>query len=601
MSAPATQLPIAGYRDSFRYLGRQLRGRAVPITVVVLAGIITAVAGLAGPWVIGGLVDELRADPSAAAVWRGAVIVVVAGIVLGLGTWIGRAVLARVTEPAVSRLREDVMSRALELDSGTVERTGTGDLVSRVADDSRKISESTEQILPLFLQSVFVVVISAIGLTALDWRLGLVGLVAVPMYYLTIAWYLPRGEPMYRAERAAFGRRAGRLLSSLTGRDTLRAYRKQQVELERIHSASTEARDLSIGVFRFLTSAMSRNNRAEAVVLSCIIIAGFALVWFDETTAGAVTTAALVYHRLFNPIGAIVGLFDEMLSAGASLTRMVGVIQASTAAVETAQSSGAACAARGSDAASGPNSGIALSSVEFTYPAAGDEDDAHEPVLHGVDLEVPPGTVIAVVGTTGSGKTTMAKIAAGILTPSTGSARFGERQLSDFAEPELRAHVCMVSQEVHTFVGTVRDNVALAKPEADAAEVEDALRAVGADFAFSLPEGLDTDIGDGGHRLSPLEDQLLALARVQLADPDLVVLDEATAEAGSSGARALETAAAKVLDGRAGLVVAHRLNQAHRADRILVMEHGRIVEQGTHDELVAAGSRYAELWEAWNV
>lgn len=597
MSAPATHLPVASYRASFRYLGAQLPGRAAPIAVVVLAGVITAVAGLAGPWVIGGLVDELRADPAADAVWRGALIVAVAGIILGLGTWIGRAALARVTEPAVSRLREDVMSRALELDLGTVERTGTGDLVSRVADDSRKISESTEQILPLFLQSVFVVVISGVGLAALDWRLGLVGLVAVPMYYLTIAWYLPRAEPIYRAERAAFGRRAGRLLSSLTGRDTLRAYRKQQVELDRIHSASTEARDLSIGVFKFLTSAISRNNRAEAVVLSCIIVAGFALVWFDETTAGAVTTAALVYHRLFNPIGAIVGLFDEMLSAGASLTRMVGVIQAA----DNPQSPAHGSAEQGRGAVTGADAALVLGSVEFTYPASGDEADAHEPVLHGVDLVVPSGSVIAVVGTTGSGKTTMAKIAAGILTPSAGTAHFAGRPLADFAEPELRAHVCMVSQEVHTFVGTVHDNVALAKPYADAIEVEDALRAVGADFAFSLPDGLDTEIGDSGHRLSPMEDQLLALARVQLADPDLVVLDEATAEAGSSGARALEAAAAKVLDGRAGLVIAHRLNQAQHADRVVVMEHGRIAEQGTHDELVSAGARYAELWEAWNL
>lgn len=592
---PATQaLPIASYGASFRYLGTLLRGRTALIAVVVAAGIVTAIAGLAGPWVIGRLVDELRADPSADAVWRGAAIVIVAGVVLAFGTWLGRAALARVTEPAVSRLREDVMGRALELDAGTIESAGTGDLVSRVADDSRKISESTEQILPLFLQSVFVVVISAIGLAALDWRLGLVGLVAVPMYYLTIAWYLPRGEPLYRAERAAFGRRAGRLLSSLSGRSTLRAYRKQHVELERVHSASTEARDLSIGVFRFLTSAMSRNNRAEAVVLSCIIVAGFALVWFDETTAGAVTTAALVYHRLFNPIGAIVGLFDEVLSAGASLTRMVGVIQ-------SAQSGRARGSAPDDASPARPEALLQLAAVGFTYPATGGETAAHRPVLHSVDLDIRRGETVAVVGATGSGKTTLAKIAAGILPPSTGRASLGGRELAEYSEAELRSHVCMVSQEVHTFVGTVSDNVALATPDADSAEVEAALRAVGADFAFTLPDALDTELGDGGHRLTPMEDQLIALARLHLASPDLVILDEATAEAGSSGARALELAAEKVLAGRSALVVAHRLNQAQHADRILVMDSGRIVEQGTHDELVASGGRYAELWRAWKM
>src|SRR5699024_8712447 len=216
------------------------------------------------------------------------------------------------------------------------------------------------QVLPLVVESLLVVIVSAAGLAAIDWRLGIVGLAALPMYWLTLRWYLPRSEPIYREERAAFGRRAGRLLGGLTGAATLRAYRAEAGELHRIDAASGQARDLSIDVFRFVTRAFGRNNRAEAVVLSLLLVAGFALVWFGESTAVAVTTAALVFHRLFNPIvalvwfgvasaravttsalvfhrlfypiGAFVVLFVQIQSAGVSLTRMVGVIDEAKAA-----------------------------------------------------------------------------------------------------------------------------------------------------------------------------------------------------------------------------------------------------------------------------
>ena len=619
----STTLPLSTKRRAFARLAPHLRGRSGWMIVLLVAGIANAAAGLVGPWAIGRLVDALPAGAGPEVVWTSAIAVALAGLVMALGTWIGAWALARVAMPTVAGLRTDVVGAALALDAQTVERTGTGDLVSRVADDSRKVSETSTQILPLVVESVLVVVVSAIGLAAVDWRLGLVGLVALPMYWLTLRWYLPRSAPLYQQERAAIGRRSGRLLGGLTGARTLRAHRAEHIELSRIDSASAEARDLSVGVFRFLTRAFSRNNRAEAVVLSLLLIAGFALVWFDETTPGAVTTAALVFHRLFNPIGALVGLFDQIQSAGASLTRMAGVIDAAGSRHDGAEAvdveagdaqdggprlhdgSEVVLGADGPVAGAGPPSaGLVLRDLWYSYD---DHSDDQNHVLRGVDLTIAPGEVVAVVGTTGAGKSTLAKIAAGLAAPSRGSAQLIEdwsavstgREITTLPEHRLRTHVAMIAQEVHTFVGTIRDNVAMPVPDASTASIERALRHVGADWAFDLPHGLDTVVGDGGVRISPLQEQTIALARLVVAGPDIAILDEATAEAGSTGAQLLEAAAAAALAGRGALVIAHRLSQAEAADRVLVMEHGAIVEDGTHAQLVAARGRYATLWQAW--
>jgi len=569
------KLPIATARESRAWLRAELRGRRGEVTGTLVAGVLAAAASIVPVYALGMLVDEVRDGAGARAVVPIAVVIVVAALVGGAAMGLSTYLIGRLGARMLADLRESTVATALRLPALVLDRAGRGDLLSRVGADIAAIGKAVSDVLPQVISALLLGVLSLAAMAGIDWRLGLAGAVAVPFYVVALRWYLPRSAPRYASERAAIAERSQLLVESMQGLRTVHAYRLEDRHLRDIDGASAKARDISVDVFTLFTRFVGRINRAEFFGLAAILVVGFLLVRDGAVTVGETSAAALLFHRLFNPVSMLLYTFDEVQNAGASLGRLVGVLR-----MAAEDRSGGRRPA---------DSALTLDDVSFSY-------DGVTPVLRNVSLRVEPGERVALVGSTGAGKTTAASIAAGILRPGSGQARVDGVDVRD-----LPAHtVAIVSQETHVFAGPLVEDLRLARPGADVADVEAALETVGAlGWARALPEGLETIVGDGGHDLTAAQAQQLALARLVLLDPAVAVLDEATAEAGSSGARALEESAAAATKGRTALIVAHRLTQAAAADRVIVLEHGSIVESGTHADLVAAGGRYAELWAAW--
>lgn len=576
-------LPLASYREASSFLRPHLGVRRWRIAVAVLVSLAASACAMVPALAIGWLVDALTARPSGAVVAQ-AVSAMAVGIVAGaLLTWWARVLFAQIAEPAVGGLREDVVDRALRLEAGEAGADGAGDLVSRVSDDSRIVAGAVGDLLPTLVGAGTLLVLSVPTLFTLHWALGVVVLVAVPLYWLSLRWYLPRSEPLYALERERLGRRTARLLGAVNGRSALRAHGWTEGERARIEEASAQSRDAGITVYRMLTGFFARNNRAECLVMVLLLVVGYVLVTQGWASVGAVTAAALLFHRLFDPISAVVVLFDVLQEAGIALRRLAGVLTLPRATGTLVPEWDAG----------------ALRSLGATVPAHSYPDGQR--VLHDVALQLGAGETVALVGTTGAGKSTIAAILAGTLSPSQGSVMVNDVELSQLDPLALRRLVVLVAQRTHIFDGSLRANLTLGVPPGSRGEqsCRAALRRAGADWFAVWPLGLDEPVGHGGRALTTVQEQQLALARVLLLDPAFVVLDEATAEAGSAGARALDRAAAEAIQGRGALVVAHRLSQAAAADRIVVMEQGRVVESGPHAELLATGGAYARLWTAW--
>ncbi|PVE94703.1 ABC transporter ATP-binding protein [Microbacterium sp. TPD7012] len=570
------KLPIASGRDTARGLLAAL-GRRRGLTILALVTLCAGVgAALVAPWIIGLMVDDItRGGGSLLPYGLALVGSLTAGAAL---TWAGRVLLARLGQGTIREVREAAFRTALAQPTARIEAAGTGDLVARLSGDVRAVGQVVEEALPAFLAALFGIVLSLAGMGLLDGRFALAALLAAPVQYFSLRWFLRRSAPVYRRHRAVVAERGQRTIEAVRGVDTVLALRTEERHLERIAEASEDAIGLEVRATKVRNDFNVFLNGAELVGLSAVLVVGYFLVADGQVELGAATAAALYFLGLFGPMGTLLFRIDELQDAGASLARLFGVIGLPSPAPRD----GVAAPRRGA---------IDVRELGFAH-RPGQRD------LDAVSMSAEPGEKIAVVGASGAGKTTLARVLAGALPHGEGAVRHDEVDIEAWHPHDLRDAVVMLTQEPHVFAGSIRDDLALFS-DADEQRVRGVIDELGAGWILALPEGLDTVVGEAGVPLTPGRTQHLALVRVALAAASVVILDEATAEAGSADAELLDEAALAAIGERTGIVIAHRLSQAVTADRILVMQDGRVVQSGTHDELVAAPGPYADLWAAW--
>jgi len=574
-----TLLPIAAGRE-LRAQARLLaaRHRRGLVGVVLLHGA-AAAAGLAGPPILGRLVEAVRNGTTSSYVDK--VVLVLGAFLVGQTTltWFARRASFVLSEKMFAELREDFMRRVLALPLSTVERAGTGDLVSRTTADVDALTRTIRFAIP---ETLIAGVTTLLTVSAAVWVSPLAALpclAGVPVLWVGTRWYLARAPAGYLWERAAYATLTGTVGETVDGGRTIEALGLNEERVRRIDADLADAYRAERRTLFLRTVWFPSAEFAYVLPVAAALAWGGWLVSNGHATLGEVTAVALYVVQLADPVDRLISWLDEIQVGMTSFARLVGIAHVPPDRIAT------------DDAPEGDR--LAAQDVRYAYI---DNRD----VLHGIDLDLEPGERVAVVGPSGAGKSTLGRLLAGIHPPRVGRVEVGGVRLVDLPLETLRTEVALVTQEQHVFVGTVDENLRLARPEASDEQLVAALAAVDAlEWVEALPGGRQTVVGAGGHPLTPAQAQQVALARLVLADPHTLVLDEATSLLDPRAARHLERSLASVLEGRTVIAIAHRLHTAHDADRVAVVEDGLLGEIGTHEELVARRGSYAALWDSW--
>ena len=540
---------------------------------------LAAVAGLAAPRIVGLLVDDVTTGTTTSAIDRLAVLLAVSVVVQTLLTWAGRRSAFRMGEDIFARLREQFMERVVSLPLSTVERAGTGDLVSRTTNDVEALSRVVRFGVPSMFVAVVTVSITVVAALFTGWMVALPLFLGVPILWLSTRWYLRYAPAGYLRERATYAVMNGVVTETVDGARTVDALRLGSRRRARMDRALRDCFDAEMYTLRLRMIWFPQVEVAYLLPVAATLAWGGWLVAHDQATIGTVTAVALYVQALAEPLDNLLMWLDEIQIGATSLARVIGIADVPPDRAATGETP--------SDAK------LDVEDVHYAYRSGRD-------VLKGVTLDLAPGERLAIVGPSGAGKSTLGRLMAGIDGPRAGRVSVGGVRLVDLDLVQLRGEVALVTQEHHVFVGTLEDNLQLARPGSSRETLLGALDAVdGRYWAEALPQGLDTVVGSGGHALTEAQSQQLALARRVLADPHTLVLDEATSLLDPSAARHLERSLAAVVSGRTVVAIAHRLHTAHDADRVAVVDDGLITEIGTHDELIAADGAYAALWRSW--
>ncbi|KQS99595.1 ABC transporter ATP-binding protein [Cellulomonas sp. Leaf395] len=573
------KLPIADSATVRAYTGVLFRKHRRPLVLIAALHTLAATAGLAGPWLLGMLVDAVTGGTTATYINT--------LIAVGVVAVLAQTVLIRFAQRAsmvfgeevFAQLREEFIEKVTALPLSVVERAGTGDLVARTTNDVNKLQHAVRFGVPRVIVAAVTITLTIVACLVLSPVVSIAMFVGVPTLLLVVRWYLKRATPAYQRESAAYAVLNGTITESVEGARTVDALRLGRRRMGRVDADLREAFEAEKVTLRLRTILFPGIDAAFVLAPAAVLLWGGYLASEGYVTVGAVTTIVLYTYQITGPVWELIFWVDEIQVAATSLARIVGV-----QLVEPD---------REARAGTPVDEDIASRGLTYAYR------EGHN-VLHGIDLDLAAGERLAVVGPSGAGKSTLGRMLAGIHPPTDGTVTVGGVPLIDLPLEDLRGHVALVTQEHHVFVGSVADNLRLAQVDADAAALERALRAVDAwEWVQALPDGLETEVGSGGAALTPAQAQQIALARLVLLDPHTLVLDEATSLLDPRAARHLERSLSAVLSGRTVVAIAHRLHTAHDADRVAVVDGGRIVEIGAHDELVAAGGDYAALWHSW--